>query len=192
MPSESQNHRRPIVLLIDLEPDARKTSSGSDGWKSSEVALEHLERLRGELEVATGTAVQFNWFIRCDPQIEQTWGSAHHVADACPRAIRTIERQGDYTGIHVHLWRWDPTKSIWYNDLIDRQWMTECVDVSREAHATIFGVVPETCRFGDQFLSRAAVEIMRASGIRYDVTVEPGLPGGAIHDDPNAIGSLPD
>lgn len=33
---------------------------------------------------------------------------------------------------------------------------------------------------------------MRASGIRYDLTIEPGLPGEPVFDDPHATGRLPD
>ena len=190
--NSATDNRRSVVLLIDVEPDARKTSSGTDGWESSEAALEHLDRLRGDLETATGDRVQLNWFIRCDPQIERTWGRADYVAEACPRIIRTIEQHDDYAGIHVHLWRWDSRNERWYNDLTDRAWTAECLDVSIEAFGKIFGYAPEACRFGDQFLNRAAVELMRSAGIRFDLTVEPGLPGGPIHDDPHAIGSLPD
>lgn len=184
--------RRPVLLLIDVEPDARKTSGTDDGWKSSEVALDLLERLRGELEAATGSAVRLNWFIRCDPQIATTWGDAAFAARACPRIMRTIERHHDSAGIHVHLWRWDKQDNRWSNDFRDESWIAECLDTSVAAFAQMFGEHPESCRFGDRWLSHSAVGLMRAAGIRFDLTVEPGLPGGMIHDDPHANGELPD
>lgn len=184
--------RRAVVLLIDVEPDARKTTGNSDGWKSSEVALDHLERLRGSLEAATGAPVQLNWFLRCDPQIRKSWGRADWVAQACPRIIRTIERTGDFAGVHVHLWKWSESRAGWYNDLSDSAWTAECLDTAIEAFAGILGHRPEASRFGDRWLSDDAVRLMRTRGIRLDVTVEPGLPGGAIHDDPHSIGTPPD
>ena len=184
--------RRPVLLIIDVEPDARKTSAADDGWKSSEVALDKLDRLRGELESATGSAVRLNWFLRCDPQIEHTWGSADFVAHACPRIMKTIERHGDHVGLHVHLWRWDTVHNRWVNDLTDPEWLTHCLDTSIDAFGTMFGDAPLSCRFGDRWLSEMAVALERERGIRFDLTVEPGLPGGRIHDDPHANDALPD
>ena len=184
--------RRPILLLIDVEPDDRKTTPADDGWKSSEVALDHLERLRGELESATRSPVRFNWFLRGDPQITQTWGRADWVAEACPRIVKAIERHEDHAGAHVHLWRLDVKRGEWYNDFRDPAWAERCLDEGIAAHRAIFGSAPESCRWGDRWLSRAAVEMLREKGIRYDLTVEPGLPGGGVHDDPGAIGSIPD
>ena len=184
--------RRPVLLVIDVEPDARKTSAGPGGWESSEQALTELEMLRSRLEDATGSRVQLNWFLRADPQVERTWGRADWVAQACPRIIRTIEQRGDYAGIHVHLWRWDEPRKEWFNDFRDPAWTAEALRTSASAFETIFGHPPEACRFGDRWLSAHAVEIMRSAGIRYDLTVEPGMPGGAIHDDERATGTLPD
>ena len=184
--------RRAILLLIDVEPDERKTSNADDGWRSSQAALEHLERLRGEMESATRAPARFNWFLRGDPQIRHTWGRADWIAEACPRIIRSIERHDDHAGAHVHLWRREKKRGEWYNDFRDPAWAEECLNEGISAHESIFGARPESCRFGDRWLSRAAVDLLRENGIRYDLTVEPGLPGGAVHDDPNSVGSLPD
>lgn len=184
--------RRPILLLIDVEPDDRKTTQADDGWKSSETALEHLDRLRVQLESATGNPARFNWFLRGDPQITQTWGRADWVAEACPRIIKSIERHEDHAGAHVHLWRFDDKRGEWYNDFRDPAWAERCLDEGISAHRSIFGAAPESCRYGDRWLSRAAVELLREKGIRYDLTVEPGMPGGGIHDDRHAVGSRPD
>ncbi len=185
-------NRRSILLLIDVEPDERKTSGAQDGWESSNVALEHLERMRGELESTTRQKVTFNWFVRGDPQIAGTWGSANHVAEACPRTLKSIERHGDYAAPHVHLWRWSETHRTWYSDFLDSSWVEECVDTGLESFRSVFGYAAEAFRFGDRWIDNSAVELLRRRGIRYDLTVEPGLPGGAIHDDPHARGTVPD
>ena len=183
---------RPIIFVIDVEPDDRQTARGRSGWESSAAALDKLESLRGELEIATGRPVLYNWFFRFDTQIEQTFGRADYVAEACPRVIRAVIEHGDAAGIHIHLWRWSDTKSRWFNDFADRDWVAESLAVSIKSFEGIFGRRPEMARFGDRWLSQQAVDLMIEAGIRYDLTVEPGLPGGGIHDDPNATGTLPD
>ena len=184
--------RRPIVLIVDVEPDGRAVLDHADGWEGSVDALEHLDRLRGKLEDATGAPVRFNWFLRADPQIAGEWGRADWVAEACPRIIRTIEAHGDYRGIHVHMWRWSKERKAWFSDFSDAEWVDECVVTSIDAFRKIFGDAPEANRFGDRWISEDAVGILRRRGIRYDLSVEPGLPDMPIHDDPHATGWLPD
>lgn len=193
-PSElTDGPRRPILFLIDVEPDARKThGDDSGGWKGSDDAVEHLDRLRDQFAEATGAAAQFNWFLRADPQIEATWGRADWVASACPRILRAINDNGDYCGIHPHLWRWNESRRWWFNDFDNAEWAAECLATSIEGFTRIFGRAPRACRFGDRWLSQNAVELMRESGISFDLTIEPGMPDVRVHDDPNAAGSLPD
>jgi hypothetical protein len=183
---------RSILFLVDVEPDARKTHPGAGEWEGSEKALVHLERLRGEFEQATGRPVQLNWFLRADPQIKATYGRANYVADACPGIMRAIQERGDYCGIHIHFWRWDSTRSEWFNDLNDAAWMAECVNTAIDAFRTMFGHSPGASRFGDRWLSETAVTLLRDAGVRYDLTAEPGLPGTPVHDDPHATSWITD
>jgi hypothetical protein len=184
--------RRCVLLLIDVEPDLRKPHGDPGGWEGTRAALSYLATLRRGLENATGIRVQFNWFLRADPQVRKCWGRASWVADACPRLVETIEGRGDYCGIHPHLWRWHARREEWFNELDDPGWMSECLQTSIEAFREIFHRPPEACRFGDRWLSRRAVELMQASGIRFDLTIEPGLPDEPVFDDAHATSRLPD
>lgn len=184
--------RRSVLLLIDVEPDARKTRGGLGGWEGTRKAQEHLQQFRRQLEDQTKARVEFNWFLRADPQIRKTWGKTDWVAEACPQLLRTIAGAGDYCGIHPHLWRWHERRGEWYNDLNDPEWTAECLHASIEAFRGMFDRPPEACRFGDRWLNQHAVDLMQASGIRYDLTIEPGLPDEVIFDDPYATGRLPD
>lgn len=179
-------------MVIDVEPDGRQTLDVAEGWKGSSDALEHLTRLRGELEKTTGAAVRFNWFLRADPQIQRTWGRADWIAEACPRILRTIEAHDDYCGIHVHMWRWSVRRQEWFSDLSDASWVDECVTTSIDAFKSMFGRAPEANRFGDRWMNDDALEVLKREGIRYDLSVEPGLPHAPIHDDPLATAWLPD
>ena len=184
--------RRPIVLVIDVEPDGRAILDRDNGWKGSIDALGHLKRLRDELGTATGMPVKFNWFIRADPQIAGTWGRAEWVAEACPQIIHDIESHDDYRGIHVHMWKWSEPRMTWYTEFDDVAWVEECVATSISAFTRIFGAAPAANRFGDRWISTEAVGVLRRSGILLDLTVEPGLPDMPIHDDPHGTGWLPD
>jgi hypothetical protein len=183
--------KRPVLLLVDVEPDDRKTCA-SGGWNGSREGLRHLEDLRRRLEDVTAARVELNWFLRADPQIEKTWGKAGHVVDACPRVLKAITDHGDSCGIHPHLWRWNARRGQWFNELKDPEWTRECLHTAIEAFRGIFGSSPESCRFGDRWLDQRAVESIGDLGIRYDLTIEPGLPDEPIFDDPHATGWLPD
>ena len=183
---------RSILLLIDIEPDPRKTRGTSGEWAGSQSALLHLEALRSKIEKCSGRRVLFNWFIRADPQIEKSWGRADWFTKACPQIVGTLKEHGDGCGIHPHLWRWDARRGEWFNDFNDPDWTAECLQTSIRAFEEVFGRPPDSCRFGDRWLDQNAVELMRACGIRYDLTIEPGVPDEPVFDDPHATGRLPD
>jgi hypothetical protein len=187
-----ESARRAVLLLIDVEPDLRQPRGGEDGWRGTAKALSYLEAFRRQIEEGTGKSVEFNWFLRADPQIQKSWGKIEWVAERFPELIKTIEDRRDHCGVHPHMWRWSPRRQKWFNDLADSSWTAECLQTSIEAFRKIFGRYPVACRFGDRWLNPVAVELMRASGIRYDLTVEPGLPDEPLFDDPYATGGLPD
>ena len=184
--------RRSIILAIDVEPDGRAELDKENGWKGSRDAVSELAKLRDALENATQESVRFNWFLRADPQIEKTWGSATFVADACPEMMRTIESSSDQVGVHVHTWRWSDERESWFNDFDDSSWLNHCVESSIAAVTEITGEPVLMNRFGDRWMSTAAVRSLRANGIRYDVTMEPGIPDMPIHDDNQSTSWLPD
>lgn len=183
---------RSILLLIDIEPDPRKTRGNAREWEGSQIALPHLESLRRQFEKCTRKRVSFNWYIRVDPQIEKSWGRADWFTKACPQILGTIKEHGDGCGIHPHLWRWNERHGEWFNDFNDPDWTAECLHTSIQTFCRVFDDSPKSCRFGDRWLNQTAVDLMRACGIRYDLTIEPGLPNEPVFDDPLATGWLPD
>jgi hypothetical protein len=183
--------RRPVLLLVDIEPDLRRTRAGEGGWEGTRAALPCIARLRRELEAATDTRVVFNWFFRLDPQIRDTWGRADWVAEACPELLRSIAEHGDACGIHPHLWSFDSRRADWRNAFGEPEWTQECLATSVAAFERLFGEPPMACRFGDRWLDDDAVRRIREAGLRFDLTVEPGLPATRLADDPGAT-RLPD
>lgn len=182
-----------MLLVVDVEPDERKPRPGADdGFGGTRAALPLLEELRAALARRTGRAARLNWFLRIDPQIEQAWGRSDHVVRAVPELPDTIAARGDASGIHPHLWRWSDAHDDWLSDLDDADWMLRCLDTARDGYRAIFGHVPDACRFGDRWLSDAALAALHARGVAYDLTVEPGRPAERPYGDPHARGLLPD
>ena len=182
---------RAIVFAVDLEPD-EQVCGPHDPWTGTQRAREELRPLRLRLEQATGAPVQFNWFVRLDPQIEKTWGRPDWVAMACPDLLREIRASGDFTGMHVHTWKWHPRRETWFNDFADAAWRAHCLKTSAEAYHAMFGKAPVASRFGHRALGPEDVAVLKRLGVRYDLTLEPGAPSHRLSSDPLAISPLPD
>jgi hypothetical protein len=183
--------RRNLVLAIDVEPDARRCRS-SDSWTGIAITVGELEKLRLQFSHATGVPTQFHWFLRCDPQIAQTWGRGDWLARACPGFVEAMLKAGDGTGIHPHFWQWNERHRSWRNEFQDPSWWAHCLDVSVEGHRRLAGADPAASRCGDRFFANELVDLLVARGIRYDLTLEPGVPEGPVFDDSAATALLPD
>jgi hypothetical protein len=174
-----------------VEPDAR-AEIRNDNWDGLKVAIRELSQLRAQFEKTTQAEVRFNWFLRFDPQIEQTWGQGDWVREAAPDLIPWLRDNGDFTGIHLHFWRWDDRRTLWFSEFSDTAWQKHCLDVSVEGYRSVFGERPIASRFGDRSIGEALIPHLRKAGIRYDLTLEPGAAGEPSFDDPNATGWLAD
>lgn len=181
---------RDIILAIDVEPDGRRITK-ADPWNGVAVSLPELAAFRSQLEQATQAPVRFNWFLRFDPQIEQTWGRVDWITQACPDLIPWLRTQPDFTGIHPHFWRWSERHKTWMNDFSDA-WQVRCVQTSIDGYRAVFGVTPPASRCGDHFLGNEIVRLLGKEGVRYDLTVEPGVSSRPLTDDPHATAWLPD
>src|SRR5208283_4417088 len=98
----------------------------------------------------------------------------------------------DFCGIHPHFFRWSAERNCWFNEFSDVAWAAECLARSIETFERIFGYRPQGSRFGDRWCSNELVSLLRAEGIQYDLTLEPGLPDQPVFDDPHATRWLPD
>jgi hypothetical protein len=130
---------------------------------------------RQKLERATGTAVHFCWFLRMDPQIASGYGSAKWIAEQHGPILKQLESKGDELGLHVHAQRWDRTTCQWIADYGDQQWISSCVVSSFAAYKSYFGRACESLRFGDYWTNNDSVELVDRLGVKYDLTVEPGM-----------------
>jgi hypothetical protein len=182
--------QRSIIFAIDVEPDGR-ASVRDDPREGLKVALRELSDLRGRIEEFSKERVRFNWFLRFDPQTEQTWGR-NWIQDACPELIPWLKQNGDLIGIHTHFWNWDDSRRIWFSDFANSEWRARCLRGAIEGYGSVFGAAPAASRFGDRWLSHELIPLLKNEGIRYDLTLEPGSPGEPPSDDKYASAWKPD
>jgi hypothetical protein len=179
------------VFAVDVEPDGRKAGP-DDSWEGTAVTLRELSALRHRLHDGTKAPVVLNWFPRFDPHIQRAFGRRDWVVEACPNLFPTAAANADFIGIHIHLWRWHAARGVWFSDFADAAWRAECLGSSVEGYREVFGAPPIATRFGDRMLQHDDVALLRQSGIRYDLTVEPGVPSHRLSIDRLASRHLPD
>lgn len=160
-----------------MEPDAREVSLEPLPWLGFEHLFDRARLLRHQLAALTGRPVQFNWFLRMDPQIATSYGHAGWVAERYERELALLRAAGDGFGLHPHCWRWSQAQWRWVADHGDPDWVDHCVRMSFETYDAVFGEPCRLIRFGDRFVSGRAVRLAAELGARFDLTVEPGMPG---------------
>lgn len=164
----------PFVLCFDVEPDEIEVSPGARPWLGFERMVERSKEWREAFAAATGRPVRFGWYLRMDPQIAQTHGSACWAVDRYGAVLDRLRAQGDVIGLHPHDWRWSPSPGRWVADHGDAEWIDDCVRMSYDAYRSAFGEACRAQRFGDRFLSARAIRLAGELGALYDLTVEPG------------------
>lgn len=167
----------PVILLVDVEPDPFLVSrSNPEPWKGYEATFPYLTSLRYRFEEATGSPVHYTWCLRMDPQVAESYGTPTYAVDRYPEFVEEMMRKGDGIGAHTHAYRWLRDRQIWLEDLANQEWVTECVEMSLQSHATAFGTACEIFRFGNFWINTQTVNHLEKRGLRYELTVEPGLP----------------
>lgn len=180
----------PVVLCIDVEPDPRTWGpSVRPPWRGFEQCLENISSLRDRLSRHTDAPATFNWCLRMDPQIADTWGSPAWVAETYGDELAELVGHGDQLGLHTHLWRKDGDD--WTADFHDEAWAEHCLSVGLDAFEAAFGRPCEAHRSGDHFLSPAMLARLEASDVKVDLTIEPGSPPTEL-DSEQSKGLLPD
>ena len=183
--------KRPILLNFDIEPEEFQTNRDApDDWRGFEALVEILQDFRGRCRAATKNRVHFNWYVRLDPQVEITYGSADWPFRRYERLFQILEKEGDEIGLHTHTWRWHEERQRWVAEFADQAWVEHCVRLSFETYRECFGRPCQSFRFGTGWLNNATVELLERLGIRRDLTIEPGQPAGPAPS--FGIGFMPD
>jgi hypothetical protein len=184
----------PVILCIDVEPDEMfPDRSQPKPWTGFEQAHLFFSELRPRIAAATGSPAHFSWFYRLDPQVAETYGSGDWPLNHYSARLQEFEKHGDEIGIHTHFYRFDETARDWRIENRDPQWPVHCVGSSCEVFRKLYGRNPGSHRFGDRFVTDAALDVVEQSGCRFDLSVEPGFnepPPDFIRN--RITGALPD
>lgn len=193
--TRSSSRKIPVVLCIDVEPDEFFVDRAEPKpWTGFEFTHDYLRKFRERFAAATGQAVRFNWFLRLDPQVAIAYGDAAWGAKRYEHFFREYRSAGDEIGLHVHTYRWLENPGRWLDDCGNAEWAAYCLENSHEHFERAFGAPARSLRFGNYWVSTAAINQAEALGYEFDLTVEPGLNAGLWSSDkkPATSGELPD
>ncbi len=168
--------RIPAILRIDIEPDEHSPKNDRAAWNGFVAMAGLVGKLRQPLADCSGSAVHPSWFFRLDPQIDRCFGRADFVVNCHRTLVDQIRAHDDPLGVHVHHYRWDEKKLVWYSDFADAGWTSHCIQTAARTFEQCFGEPVRRSSQGAYFLSEAVVDQSIAAGIEVDVTAEPGLP----------------
>lgn len=167
-------HLLPVIVCIDAEPDEREPSPGRPRPWGGYLALQaRLAALRDRLP-GPGSTAHFAWFVRMDPQIADTYGTPAWGAVTYGAELDGALRRGDEIGLHVHPYRKREGLPGWISDFGDQAWVNDCLHTGLTAFEAARGRRCGAFRFGDGWMNDATVAWLGASGVCYDLTLEPG------------------
>ena len=171
-------HRVPVLICIDVEPDAREVSlGGREDWEGFEATRRLLDSYRARAAGATGAPANFSWFVRMDAQVAAAYGSPAWAAERYAREFEGLRAEGDELGLHAHPWRWDEGRGRWVADFGDQRWINHCVRLSFRAFEQAFGRRCAAFRFGDRWMNDETLRLVEELGAAFDLTLEPGRRG---------------
>lgn len=184
----------PVVLCIDVEPDARFLDPAAPSpWDGFSATCVLLERFRERAAQRSGSPSRFAWYLRMDSQVEKVYGTASWVGQTYREALNGLMGRGDHMGLHVHACRWVGGQHGWLVDYANQPWIDESLVVAFDAFHRAFGFRCTTFRFGDHWMNQATFERVASLGVEIDLTLEPGYDSTHFYDDSEPItGVLPD
>ena len=179
MPETANNERLvPILFIIDVEPEEFFIDRNvKERWYGWEKARDASDAFRERMERATGRPVNFVWSIRSDTQITETYGSPVWAVENQPGHIEHFVSAGDALCAHVHPYRWSEAKADWIANYGDPDWVEEEVDRAIDAIDSVLPTPTEAFTMGNHFQSQRAIEQLERRGIKYEMTVPPGIHG---------------
>jgi glycosyltransferase involved in cell wall biosynthesis len=191
---DQMQERIPIIFCIDVEPDGFFIDRGRPmPWAGYESTYAFLHQIRPHLSLHTGAPVHYSWFLRMDPQIAETYGTAHWVVDTYPKFVDDMLVNRDEIGLHPHDYRWDPERQSWIVDHGNQPWIDHTVNLAVESYRTVLSRDCESFRYGDRWMNDLTLRLIERLGVKYDLTLEPGQEGKpATYPDKPYSGSIPD
>lgn len=166
----SGSGRLPVVVSINLEPDARVTTSdGTSPWDGTQPTIDLVEQWRaGDGDRRVG------WYWRCDPSIEVGFGHAAWALRRWSDQIAGALERGDEVGTHPHYWRWSDALGTFVSDAASASWKTHCIEVSVETMRVETASPARVAMLGDGYVDEVSARAFDVLGVDIDLTLEPG------------------
>lgn len=167
----------PVMIVIDVEPDGRMIPHDQTlPWKGYEGCFEYFSKMRDLLNRVTGQPVNFGWYYRVDPQVEEVYGDPAWALTHYKPILDSLMTAGDDIGLHPHAYRWVDDRKGWVVDHGDQAWVNHCVRMSFKYYEKVLGRGCESFRFGERWMNTETMNLVRELGARYDLTLEPFHP----------------
>lgn len=167
--------RIPVLLVIDVEPDGFFVDPDARApWQGFEQAWTWAQSARLRIAEATGAPAQFCWGVRLDAQVERVYGSAAWPLQHYEPQFADFLQHGDALGVHTHVYRWDEPLGSWVIEQGDPRWVEHNLHLSVRTFEQVLGRRCDFFRFGDRWMSDAAMTLLDELGARFDLTLEPG------------------
>jgi hypothetical protein len=186
--------RIPVLLVIDVEPDGFFVDPDARlPWRGFEQAWTWVQSARRTIAAATGAPAQFCWGVRLDAQVERVYGSAAWPLRHYEPQLADFLQHDDALGVHTHVYRWDEPQHGWVIEQGDPAWVEHNVRLSVRTFEDALGRRCDFFRFGDRWMSDAAMTLLDELGVRFDLSLEPGrrqVP--SYHPDKPSTGFVPD
>lgn len=160
----------PVVVSINLEPDARVTTNdGTSPWDGTQPTVDLVEQWRaGRNDRPVG------WYWRCDPSIDVGFGHAAWAIRRWADQIAGALEQGDEVGVHPHYWRWSDALGTFVSDAANDEWKVHCIELSIHTMRTETASPARVAMMGDGYVDRVSARALDALGVEVDLTLEPG------------------
>jgi hypothetical protein len=194
MEEELNRESSPLIFCVDVEPDEYFIDPSRKPDMAGFLATrEILEEWRQKKQDVLARPVHFSWFVRADQPLERVCGDRFWIFSEYADVFHALRACGDTVGLHPHAYRWSDALDEWVADHGDAVWVEECARAAVEGYHGMFGYPCEAFRFGDRFMNEAVMAVLNRNGVRFDLTVEPGMAKTpAVFPDKPHAGDLPD
>lgn len=190
--------RHPLAVLIGCDCDPDRPRYGGSRYDSQKqhhkwngitdgigILLEILHRI----ERAFNVKPKIIFCIRSDQQMKEIYGTAAWMLEEFHPLWQEIRSQGHEIAWHPHLWRWSEKSKCWRQEVEDKDWIAQCLEIGHADFLQKWGGKPFTCHTGWTFHNNTSMQTISRLGVRMDFSASPGVyfeggpgAGGTVFD----------
>lgn len=157
-----------MAIGCDCDQDRSKDSNNKPKFHGLEVTIKKIRELRRERI----KDLKITWFIRCDDQIKNIFGTHEYMYRKEITNLKLLEEEGDEIGWHPHMWRKESKSGNWYQEVDDLRFQSECVQRSFEKIPYAF--LPKSTHMGWCYMNNTILKSIKECGIRTDCSAIKG------------------